>query len=94
MKWKYVSTEVYQYYELDHRPQGSAGWNSLPLSTTDTLNKNNGLRLYELQDLLPETYYELRICSVEKQIKSHYTDLKTQQTLKTGKDSFVSNHNC
>lgn len=93
MKWKYVSTEVYQYYELDHRLKGSADWNSLPLSTEDISIKNNVFRLYEFQDLLPETYYELRICLVDNRIKSHFTESKTQQTLKTGKDSFVSNHN-
>ncbi|XP_052097310.1 uncharacterized protein LOC127732274, partial [Mytilus californianus] len=38
--------------------------------------------MYTLQNLLPETYYELKMRSVYKDAKSHYSESMTKQTLK------------
>lgn len=79
-------------YVLDHRLQGSADWKCLPLSTcsaTKDFTEENGFRMYELHDLLPDTNYEIRICYVKTHVKGQYTQFKTKTTLKIGKDIFV-----
>ncbi|CAC5407290.1 TN [Mytilus coruscus] len=69
-------------YELDHRPP--QGTDNLPVrtfSSKDVVEGENGRRMYTLQNLLPETYYEFKLRSVYKDAKSHYSESKTKQTL-------------
>lgn len=72
-------------YQLDHRFQGSDKWNCLLLSIETVSIKEDGRYMYNLQKLLPETCYEVRMCSVHKGVRSQFTEPKTQQTLQIGK---------
>ncbi|CAG2257348.1 TN [Mytilus edulis] len=76
-------------YELDHRPP--QGTDNLPVrtfSSKDVVEGENGRRMYTLQNLLPETYYEFKLRSVYKDAKSHYSESKTKQTLKLAPRQF------
>lgn len=78
-------------YEFEHRLQDSVTWNRLTSSISDILKVKNGYSAYKLQTLSPESFYEIRMCSVDGNVKSQYTEYKTQQTLKAGKDLIFLN---
>ncbi|CAG2256274.1 TTN [Mytilus edulis] len=67
---------------FEHRLQDSVTWNRLTSSISDILKVKNGYSAYKLQTLSPESFYEIRMCSVDGNVKSQYTEYKTQQTLK------------
>ncbi|CAC5379497.1 unnamed protein product [Mytilus coruscus] len=69
-------------YELDHRPKGTNDWSTRTFLSEEVLEAEDGGRMYTLQNLLPETYYELKMRSVYKDAKSHYSESMTKQTLK------------
>ncbi|CAC5398009.1 unnamed protein product [Mytilus coruscus] len=69
-------------YELDHRHQGTHDWSVGTFSSDDVLKGEDGRRMYELQNLLPKTYYECKLRSVSKHVKSQYSESITKQTLK------------
>ncbi|XP_076085429.1 uncharacterized protein LOC143056232 [Mytilus galloprovincialis] len=70
-------------YELDYRPQRTKDWSTGTFLSKDVLKEEYGQRMYKLQHLQPETYYELKMRSVyEEDVKSHYSESKTKQTLK------------
>ncbi|CAC5379492.1 unnamed protein product [Mytilus coruscus] len=69
-------------YELDHRPKGTKDWSTGTFFSEEVLEAEDGRRMYTLQNLLPETYYELKMRSVYKDAKSHYSESMTKQTLK------------
>lgn len=62
---------------------------TLILSSTDVLTDEKGFCVYELHHLLPNTDYELRMCSVNNHVKGQHTESKTHQTLKTGENTLV-----
>ncbi|CAC5387990.1 unnamed protein product [Mytilus coruscus] len=69
-------------YELHHRPKGTNDWSTGTFLSEEVLEAEDGRRMYTLQNLLPETYYELKMRSVYKDAKSHYSESMTKQTLK------------
>ncbi|CAC5379493.1 COL12A [Mytilus coruscus] len=76
-------------YDLDHQPQGTDDWSTETFLSEEVLKKEDRRRMYTLQNLLPKTYYELKIRSVYKDdVKSHYSESKTKQTLKLAPKKF------
>ncbi|VDI50205.1 Hypothetical predicted protein [Mytilus galloprovincialis] len=81
-------------YELDHRVRGTDDWSTETFLSGDVMTDEDflsgdvmkdedGRRMYKLQNLKPETYYEFKMRSVYKDdVKSHYSESKTKQTLK------------
>ncbi|CAG2201022.1 unnamed protein product [Mytilus edulis] len=69
-------------YELDHQPPGINNLPVMTFSSKDVMEDVNGRRMYTLKNLLPETKYAFKLRSIYKDAKSHYSDLKTKQTLK------------
>lgn len=78
-------------YQLDHRILGSDEWISLNLSSEHISTNEDGCQVYTLQQLLHDTFYEVRMCSVNNHVKSKYTEPKTKKTLQLGKATFVFN---
>ncbi|CAG2235019.1 unnamed protein product [Mytilus edulis] len=87
-------------YELDHRVRGTDDWSTETFLSGDVMTDEDflsgdvmkdedGRRMYKLQNLKPETYYEFKMRSVYKDdVKSHYSESKTKQTLKLGRERF------
>ncbi|VDI71244.1 Hypothetical predicted protein [Mytilus galloprovincialis] len=75
-------------YELDHQPPGIDNLNVMTFSSKDVMEDVNGQRTYTLKNLLPETKYAFKLRSIYKDAKSHYSDLKTKQTLKEAPRKF------
>ncbi|XP_071147416.1 uncharacterized protein [Mytilus edulis] len=70
-------------YELDHRHRRTDDWSTDTFISGDVLKDEDGRRMYKLQNLKPETYYEFKMRSVYKDdVKSHYSESQTKQTLK------------
>ncbi|XP_052097355.1 uncharacterized protein LOC127732361 [Mytilus californianus] len=69
-------------YELDYRVQETDKWTVTTFSTKDVLAEKDGRRMYTLLKILPETGYEIKLCSIGYHVKSHYTESKAKQTLK------------
>ncbi|CAG2246397.1 unnamed protein product [Mytilus edulis] len=62
-------------YELDHRPQGTDDWSVRTFYSEDVLKGEDEQRKYQLQNLVPATYYECKLRSVCNHVKSHYSSL-------------------
>ncbi|CAC5392229.1 unnamed protein product [Mytilus coruscus] len=75
------STDI-QEYEFLHRRQGTVDWAVSTISIDNVVEQINGRLMYKLKNLLPETNYEMKICSVSNHNKSQYTESKTPQTQK------------
>ncbi|CAG2184781.1 unnamed protein product [Mytilus edulis] len=76
-------------YELDHRVRGTDDWSTETFLSGDVMTDEDGRRMYKLQNLKPETYYEFKMRSVYKDdVKSHYSESKTKQTLKLAPREF------
>ncbi|VDI39042.1 Hypothetical predicted protein [Mytilus galloprovincialis] len=75
-------------YDLDYRNKETDKWTVATLSTRDVLTEENGRRVYTLINILPETGYELKLCSVDNNVKSHHTESKTILTPKRGNEIF------
>ncbi|CAC5426167.1 COL12A [Mytilus coruscus] len=88
VKWNINDPDDCLDYEFHQRVQGSAEWNILTPSNADVSTNEKGYREYKFQNLSPETYYELRMCSCDNYVKSQYTECKTQRTLKTAPKNF------
>ncbi|CAG2184782.1 unnamed protein product [Mytilus edulis] len=82
-------------YELDHRVRGTDDWSTETFLSGDVMTdedffsgdvmKDEDGRMYTLQNLKPETYYECKMRSIDKDdVKSHYSESKAKQTLKLG----------
>ncbi|VDI15578.1 Hypothetical predicted protein [Mytilus galloprovincialis] len=71
-------------YEIAYQLQGTDDWKGLILSTEDVLTVSNKSS-YELQKLLPETMYEVKMRTIDNHLNSQYTECKEKQTLKLGK---------
>lgn len=84
VKWYMNDPADHQQYELNHRLQGSDNWNVTLFSLENLSPEDNGSSIYKLENLSPETCYELKICSVQNNIKSEYTNNKMQQTKQIG----------
>ncbi|XP_052072196.1 uncharacterized protein LOC127710406 [Mytilus californianus] len=69
-------------YEVDYRPQGMNDWSTETFLSEDLLKDEDGRRMYTLQNLPPDTYYEFKMRSVYKVAKSHYSESMIMQTLK------------
>lgn len=74
----------HQQYELNYRLQGADNWNVSLFSLENLSLEENGSSSYKLENLLHETCYELKMCSVQNNIKSEYTNNKMQQTKQIG----------
>lgn len=86
VQWHRSESDDCHFYELDYRPQGQSEWTSVTTFTTDDSTNERGYHMYTLENLSPETYYELRMCRyMDMQYKSQYTESKIHKTLKTGK---------
>lgn len=85
VEWCVCDAENVCTYALHYQLQESSKWQVLALSTSDILAVENGRFMYKLQNLLPETCYELKMDSKNNQDRSHYTDVKMKYTLKRGK---------
>ncbi|CAG2198931.1 TN [Mytilus edulis] len=68
-------------YELDHRQQGTNNWSTGIVLSEDVIKTDDERPMYKLQDLQPDTYYELKIRSVYYCAKSLHSETMTQQTL-------------
>ncbi|VDI21665.1 Hypothetical predicted protein [Mytilus galloprovincialis] len=87
-EWFIHDQEDCLQYELDYRNQETDKWTVTTLSTTDLSAEENGRRVYTLLNILPETGYELKLCSVNHHVRSHFTELMTILTLKPGNVTF------
>ncbi|CAG2237839.1 COL12A [Mytilus edulis] len=82
IKWDKDDSDKHRAYKLDYRHKNIRKWIVKELSTENIKTNKDGCHVYTLQELLPETLYELRICSLDnQQICSQYTEPKVQQTL-------------
>lgn len=77
-------------YELHYRPHGKIDWSTKTFLSKDVLQVEEvGRRMFKLQNMQHETYYELKMRSIySDDIKSHYSESQTKQTLKLGKVRF------
>lgn len=77
-------------YEIYYRPHGKIDWSTKTFLSKDVLQVEEvGRRMFKLQNMQHETYYELKMRSVySDDIKSHYSESQTKQTLKLGKVKF------
>ncbi|VDI59680.1 Hypothetical predicted protein, partial [Mytilus galloprovincialis] len=78
--FKWIINNQLLLFEIRYRRQGSSHWNIVIISTEDISADNDGHLVYKLQNLLPETYYELKMCSIDGHAKSQYTIYRTQRT--------------
>ncbi|XP_071142107.1 uncharacterized protein [Mytilus edulis] len=69
-------------YELYRRHIATDDVTLRKFSSEDVLEGGKGRRMYKLQNMLPETYYEFKLRSVYNDVKSHYSESITRQTLK------------
>lgn len=84
IEWYIDEQDHFLEYQLDHRLHGTDNWIVNKMCTTDVLTKENGCRMFTLQHLFPDTEFELKLCSLDNHIKSHYSESKIRQTLKLG----------
>ncbi|CAG2254143.1 unnamed protein product [Mytilus edulis] len=90
VKWYMNDSDNRLEYLLDHRILGSDAWNSLTLSSEHISTNEDGCQVYKLQELLHDTFYEVRMCSVNNHVKSKYTEPKTQKTLQLALPDAIS----
>ncbi|VDI21663.1 Hypothetical predicted protein [Mytilus galloprovincialis] len=69
-------------YELRHRVPGPDNWEVTKFSTTDVSSDKSGRCMYTLLNISPDTGYEIKLCSVDSNGNSQFTESKTKQTLK------------
>lgn len=84
VKWYMNDLGDHQQYELNYRLQGSDYWNVSLFSLENLSAEETGSIIHKLENLSPETCYELKMCSVQNNIKSEYTNNKMQQTKQIG----------
>lgn len=94
IEWFNDDSEDSLVYELVYQLQGSDNWNVLTIHNEDVLTVHNGRRTYTLENLLPETWYEIKMRAVDNHMKSLYTEYKERQTLKLGKGTFFIYYYC
>lgn len=75
-------------YELRHRVPGPDNWEVTKFSTTDVSSDESGRCMYTLLNISPDTGYEIKLCSVDTNGNSQFTESKTKQTLKRGNETF------
>ncbi|CAG2251783.1 unnamed protein product [Mytilus edulis] len=75
-------------YELRHRVPGTDNWEVTKFSTTDVSSDKSGRCMYTLLDISPDTGYEIKLCSVDTNGNSQFTESKTKQTLKRAPSGF------
>ncbi|CAG2184461.1 TN [Mytilus edulis] len=86
--WSIDESENCPQYEIAYQVQSADRWNELTLSTEKVMNVPNKRCMYELQDLSPETWYEIKIRAVDNNLHSQYTECKNKQTLKVAPKEF------
>ncbi|CAG2243851.1 COL12A [Mytilus edulis] len=90
VKWYMNDLGDLQQYELNHRLQGSDNWNVSSFSLENASAEENESSIYKLENLSPGTCYELKMCSVQNNVRSEYSKNKLQQTLKIALPEAIS----
>ncbi|XP_071171106.1 uncharacterized protein [Mytilus edulis] len=82
IEWDINNSDNCLEYKLVEQFKDSNDWKTIFLSTKDVSTNRNGRSEYKLQNLSPDTCYELKMCSVDNyQVKSQPTKSKTAKTI-------------
>ncbi|CAG2237838.1 COL12A [Mytilus edulis] len=93
IKWDKDDPDKRRAYKLNYRHKTSEKWIVKELSTENIKTNEDGCHVYKLNKLLPETLYELRICSLDNQQLRKNLDIiertESSLTIKWDKDDSV-----